>query len=128
MGDRSPPVEALAERFAELGYVDDAGFANAKAASLLRRGYGRRRIEQALYVAGIEEADGAQARELVETQAWDAALAFVRKRRIGPFAVEAQDPARRRKALAAMVRAGHSYELARTFIESAPGDVPERQE
>ncbi|MEO1168843.1 MAG: RecX family transcriptional regulator [Pseudomonadota bacterium] len=124
--DRDPPIEELAEKFAELGYVDDAAFASSKAASLLRRGYGGRRVEQALYVAGIEEADGQDAREQAAMQSWDAALAFVRKRRFGPFAGQALDPDRKRKALAAMLRAGHPYELARKFIDAAPGDVPER--
>ncbi|WP_299321269.1 RecX family transcriptional regulator [Parasphingopyxis sp.] len=125
--DRQPPVEDLAEKFAELGYVDDAAFAQSKAASLLRRGYGERRVEQALYVAGIEEVDGQEARTLAETQAWDAALAFVRKRRFGPFADATLDPDRKRKALAAMLRAGHPYALARKFIDADPGDIPEKE-
>lgn len=125
--ERQPPIEDLAEKFAELGYVDDAAFASAKAASLLRRGYGEKRVEQALYVAGIADEDAHDAREQAEAQAWEAALAFARKRRVGPFAREALDPDRKRKALAAMMRAGHPYELARKLIEAAPGDVPEHE-
>src|SRR5436190_1265675 len=48
IGAGAPPVEALVERFAGLGYVDDAAFAEAKAGSLLRRGYGENRVAQAL--------------------------------------------------------------------------------
>lgn len=125
--DRQPVIEELAEKFAELGYIDDATFANSRAASLGRRGYGERRLEQALYAAGIEESDGAEARRMAADQAWDSALAFVRKRRFGPFAPEPLDQDRRRKALAAMIRAGHPYELARKFIDKEPGDVPERE-
>jgi regulatory protein len=127
-GDREPAIGALAEKCTELGYIDDAAFAQARAASLGRRGYGARRVEQALYAAGIEEADGAGARALAERNGWDAALAFAQKRRIGPFAAKAPDPDRKRKALAAMVRAGHSYELARKFVDAEPGNVPEREE
>ncbi len=126
--DRQPAIAELAEKFAELGYIDDAAFANSRAASLGRRGYGERRVEQALYAAGIEENDGIEARSIAADQAWDSALAFVRKRRFGPYATEIFDPDRKRKALAAMIRAGHHYELARKFIDRAPGDVPERED
>ncbi|MGP1282414.1 MAG: regulatory protein RecX [Parasphingopyxis sp.] len=126
--DSAPAIAELAEKFSELGYIDDAAFANARAASLARRGYGERRVEQALYAAGIEEADVEAARELAGANAWDSALAFARKRRFGPFAAEMPDRDRRRKALAAMIRAGHPYELARKFIEAEPGIVPEREE
>ena len=60
-GAGPPPVERLVERFAELGYVDDRGFASARAASLLRRGYGERRVAEALRGAGIAEDDAAEA-------------------------------------------------------------------
>lgn len=126
--DKQPAVEELAEKFSELGYVDDAAYANSRAASLGRRGYGERRVEQALYAAGIEEADGEEARGIAADQAWDAALAFVRKRRFGPYATESFDRDRKRKATAAMIRAGHPYELARKFIDSEPGDIPERED
>lgn len=126
--DGQPAVEALAEKFSELGYVDDAAYANSRAASLGRRGYGERRVEQALYAAGIEEGDGAEARSIAAGQAWDAALAFVRKRRFGPYAPQPLDRDRKRKALAAMIRAGHPYALARKFIDREPDDVPERED
>ncbi|MBC2777218.1 regulatory protein RecX [Parasphingopyxis marina] len=127
-GEREPEIGALAEKCAELGYIDDAAFASARAVSLGRRGYGARRIDQALFAAGIDEADGAEARALAEDNGWDAALAFARKRRIGPFAAEPPDPDRKRKVMAAMLRAGHSYEIARKFIDSEPGNVPERED
>ena len=41
-------------RFVEAGYIDDAAWARMKAGSLLRRGYGERRVSQALHAAGIE--------------------------------------------------------------------------
>src|SRR3546814_8309244 len=47
-GGDAPPVEALVSRFAAKGYVDDAAWARMKAGSLLRRGYGARRVGEAL--------------------------------------------------------------------------------
>jgi regulatory protein len=55
-GSSPAPVERLAERLAGLGYVDDKAFASARAASLLRRGYGERRIGEALRAAGVDAA------------------------------------------------------------------------
>ena len=82
----APPIEPLVERMAGLGYVDDRAFAAAKAGALGRRGYGARRVGEALRAAGIAEEDGAEAREAAEAGAWDAALRFAERRKIGPFA------------------------------------------
>src|SRR5437879_5650505 len=61
-GPGAPPVEQLVARLASLGYVDDRAFAAAKTASLLRRGFGERRVQAALHAAGIGEEDAAAAR------------------------------------------------------------------
>lgn len=127
-GEGEPGVERLVERFCELGYVDDGAFASARADALSRRGYGLRRVDQALRAAGIEEADRAEAREGAEGQAWAAALRFAERRRIGPFAAEAADRPAREKALAAMMRAGHPLALARRMVDAAPGEVPDPEE
>jgi regulatory protein len=124
-GEGAPPLDALIERFAELGYVDDQAFASSRAASLGRRGYGARRVEMALTAAGITEEDGAAAREQAREQEWAAALRFAERRRIGPFAERLAEPAAREKALAAMLRAGHPLDLARRLVRAPPGEVPE---
>ena len=127
-GEGEPPVERLVERFAALGYVDDSAFAAARADALTRRGYGLRRVEDALRAAGIEEEDGADAREAAGAEAWWAALRFAERKRIGPYAEQAPERPGREKALAAMLRAGHPLELARRIIHAAPGEVPELEE
>jgi regulatory protein len=111
----------LAERFATQGYIDDAGYALAQARSLSSRGYGKRRLDQKLRTAGIEEEDGTAAREHSEQEALAAALRFAERRRIGPFAGAPPDLKDREKALAAMVRAGHSFGLARALVDLPPG-------
>ncbi|HEX6741752.1 MAG TPA: RecX family transcriptional regulator [Sphingomicrobium sp.] len=120
-GVRAPDVEAVAERLAELGYVDDAGYALAKSRSLSGRGYGKRRLGEALRVAGIDETDGAAAVALAEAEAVSAALRFAERRRLGPFAARTAEPRDAQKALAAMVRAGHDIALARAIVHMAPG-------
>lgn len=123
--DREAPIEQLAEAFAKQGYVDDAGYALARSRALLARGYGSARVRQSLRTAGVGEEDGAEALELANADAADAALRFARRRRIGPFADHAADRAMRDKAVAAMVRAGHGFALARAIVALEPGSDPD---
>jgi len=125
IGEDEPPVARLVERMAALGYVDDRAFAAARAAALSRRGYGARRIGAALRGAGIGEEDGAEAREIAAAAAWEAALRFAERRRIGPFAEAEVDRAAREKAFAAMLRAGHPMHIARRLVSARPGQVPQ---
>ena len=124
-GEGEPPLDALVERFARLGYVNDAAFATARAESLSRRGYGARRVDTALKVAGIEEADGASAREHARAEAWNSALRFAERKRIGPYAQDWSERPEREKKLAAMLRAGHPLALARKIVAARPGEIPE---
>lgn len=117
-----PPIAALVERLAGLGYVDDSAFAKARAATLTRRGLGLRRVSADLCAAGIGQDDSAEARALAEAEALASALHHARKRKIGPFATAALDRATREKALAAMLRAGHTLDLARKIVSAAPGE------
>jgi regulatory protein len=127
-GAGAPPLDALVERLAGLGYVDDRSFAAARGAALTRRGFGARRVGQALRAAGIEEEDGRDAREAADAGAWGAALRFAERRRIGPFAPAEADRPARDKAYAAMVRAGHPAGLARRIVSARPGCVPDADE
>ena len=124
-GDAEPPVEALADKFVRLGYVDDSAFALSKARSLTARGYGARRVQQALVVAGIDEEEGAEARNFAEEEAVDAALRFARRRSLGPYAARKPEPKERERALAAMIRAGHGFAIARAILDLGPGENPD---
>ena len=119
-GERPPEVEALVEKFARLNYVDDAAYALSKARSLGQRGYGERRVNVALRQAGVGEQDGAPAKEMATTGATAAAIRYAQRRKIGPFASEAPDPKGRTRALSAMIRAGHSFDLAMQLVDLPP--------
>ena len=125
LADGESRVAALIERFVAAGYVDDESYAKAKTGGLLRRGFGRRRINEALGAAGIDEA----LREAVmpgEGAQRQAALAFARKRRFGPFGADSagrgpgdrgpDHQARRQKQMAAMLRAGHAMDAVRFLL------------
>jgi regulatory protein len=120
-GETGPGIEGLVERFAETGLVDDVSFALAKSRSLSQRGYGSGRVRQALRAAGVEEPEAQAAQELAADEAVASALRFARRRHIGPFADSTPDRAGREKALAAMIRAGHSFGLAKAVIDMPPG-------
>jgi regulatory protein len=120
-GEAEPDLDALAGKLARLGYVDDRAYAVSKARSLTSRGYGERRVGQALTLAGIREDDGADARLLAQSEAVESALRFARRRSIGPFANARPDPRERERALSAMVRAGHRFGLARAIVDLEPG-------
>lgn len=114
-------VATIVERCAALGYIDDVAFATARGASLSRRGYGARRVAQDLRAAGIAADDAAPIEEAARDQALQAALAYAKRRRIGPFsAVAAVDVKSQQRCFAALLRAGHDPEIARRV---AYGDI-----
>lgn len=119
-GAGPPDIAPLVARLAELGYVDDAAFALSKARSLGARGYGERRVDMALRQAGVDEADGAPAKDAASEGAVAAAVRYAQRRRLGPFALGSLDPKGRERALAGMIRAGHGFDLARRLIDLAP--------
>lgn len=127
-GDAPADVDGLVERISDLGYVDDQAYALSKARSLSGRGYGERRVGQALAQAGIADEDAVDAKDFASAEAVEAALRFARRRRLGPFGEKVEDPKQRERNLAAMIRAGHSFHLARTILQLEPGVVPDRDE
>ena len=123
-GDGAAPVDAVVARMAELGYVDDRVFAEARGRGLTGRGFGARRVAADLGAAGI---DRDLAAEVASTgDALAAATAFARRRRFGPFGQSLGDPARdadrRRKQFAAMMRAGHDVAVTRRVLAGVADD------
>lgn len=116
-GEREPDIATLIARFVDLGYVDDGAYARSKGSSLLRRGYGPRRVSQALGEAGIDPALREETRAS-EASERAAALALARKRRFGPFGPGPLERERREKQIGAMLRAGHSLDSAREMIDA----------
>lgn len=111
-------VDELIQRYRSCGLLDDAAYAQAKAASLHRRGASARGIRGRLASKGIDaELIGGALEELVDGDP-AAALAFARRRRLGPFRPETQRAQFRDKDLAALGRAGFDYATARAVIDN----------
>lgn len=122
-GDDPPDLEALAARMVELGYIDDAAFAQARARGMERKGLGARRLSQDLASYGISKEISESVVETLDP--WAAALVFARRRRLGPFGPESQDPKKRERQFAAMLRAGHEPRLSRAILTAATSEEAE---
>ena len=126
-----PLVDEVVEQALAGGYVDDARYAQAKVATLRRRGGSRRAIaarlqtkglDQETIAAALEDIDGRAAADGVRNEVPDgdaersAATAYARRRRLGPF--RSRDRLERRdRDIAAMMRAGFDYALARRVVD-----------
>ena len=111
-------VPEIVARLREVGLVNDSAFAENRAKRMASSGRSRRAIAAHLAHKGV---DAATVRDAVPRDAGaelGAALAFARRRRIGPFAAADAAPegrdARRaaeQKALGAMARAGFDWNV-----------------
>lgn len=122
-GETRTDVADLVEQFAEIGYINDAQFAEARSRSFVRRGYGERRLNEDLRASGIGEGDAVPAKEHMAESKFTAAENFARKKRIGPFARDAATPEKRHKQLQAFLRAGHGFDIAKRFVNAEPGKM-----
>ncbi len=113
-GDSEPDPEAVAERLAALGYIDDAAFADARARGMARKGMGGGRVRQSLAAYGVAADDAAPA--LAGVDGFAAAIELARRKRLGPWGLPATDPKTRQRQLAAMARGGHDFRMARAIL------------
>lgn len=109
----------VARALVQSGVLDDAAFAGARARSLTRAGRSRRAVGAHLAAKGV-------AKDLVQAALPDpeselaAALAYARRRRLGPFRKQDADDATQRKELGAMARAGFPQAVARQALRMDP--------
>ena len=123
--DRPANIDALVSQFADLGYVNDVQFAEARSRSFVVRGYGRRRLDEDLRASGITGSDATDAAEYMRESSFVAAQNYARRKRIGPYAAEAAPPEKQHKQLQGFLRAGHAFEVAKRFVRAEPGTTVE---
>lgn len=112
-------IEATLLRMRELGFLDDARWAESRARTLRRRGASTAAVRSALRAKGV--AAGVVAETLAEEGGdpdLDAARTFARKSRLGPWRRAPVDAEGRRKELARLGRKGFSYEIARRVVDA----------
>ncbi len=121
-------VDGLVARYLASGLLDDRAYAEGRVRTMRRRGSSARLIRLKLRQKGV--ADDVVAGALAD-HAEDgtdpeaaAAAALARRRRLGPFRPPAERQEKREKDLAALARAGFSYDMARRVIEApSPEDL-----
>jgi regulatory protein len=116
----------VAAAMVQAGAVDDAAFAASRARRLARSGRSRRAIAAHLAGKGVDAGTAAAALPEGEEAELDAALAYCRRRRIGPFARAAEDAEARRRSLAALARGGFGHGVARRALEMDPAAAEDR--
>ncbi len=114
-------ARAVVARLVAAGAVDDRGFAEARATRLRRAGRSRRAVAAHLAARGVDAATRGTALPDDPEAELAAAVAFARRRRLGPFGT-GQEPAGPR-VLAAFARAGFAQEVARTALALAPEEA-----
>jgi len=134
--DGAALIEAMIGRFLGSGLLDDWAYARTRADSLHRRGNSARSIRGKLKQKGVDDdviAAALDARgedsEDGEDPELTAAVTLAKRRRLGPFSQEARraesptgtkkelSEETREKHLAALARAGFSYDVARRVID-----------
>ncbi|MER2268162.1 RecX family transcriptional regulator, partial [Methylobacterium oxalidis] len=130
--DFAPLVEETVARAVRAGLVDDARFTTARLATLRRRGASARGAAAKLAAKGVPRDTIAAAMEAEREAApegepevveAEAAAAYARRRRLGPYRRPDARAAHRDRDLAALARAGFPYDLARRTVDAeAPGD------
>ena len=117
-------IGELCERYLGSGVLDDARFARNLASQLNARGKSARAISQKLHARGVpsdvaSELMAARRQDLPEAEL-EAARAYVRRRRLGPFRSDEKREAFRHKDLASLARQGFSFDIARRAL--GPGE------
>jgi regulatory protein len=127
--------KTIAEVIAKLttqGYLEDGRYASARVESLVRQGRSRRWIEARLAADGVAPALIRTALEgLAETGAeaeLAAAIAFAKRRRLGPFRIQKRRDNENAKLqagreMAALARAGFDRRTARTVLEAPSAEA-----
>ncbi|WP_230532515.1 regulatory protein RecX [Microvirga roseola] len=110
-------IDEVVAKSLRSGLIDDTRYAQARIATLRRRGGSARAIQAKLSAKGVDRATIAEALEGEEGDEEQAARAFARRRRLGPFRPGERAP-HRDKDLAALARAGFRFDVARKIIDA----------
>ena len=112
-------VREVVRALVQSGVVNDEAFAGARARSLTRAGRSRVAVSAHLAAKGVPQEIAKAALPDPETEL-GAALAYARRRRLGPFRVADADEDTRRKELGALARAGFPQPIAQQALRMDP--------
>ena len=111
-------IAAIVNEIVERGFVDDRRLAEAKIASLQRKGKSKRAVQASLRAKGVGETMIDEVITASGGSDEDAAWVLAKKKKLGPYRDAAERRERRDKDMAVLGRAGFSFWLARSIVES----------
>ena len=113
-------IEAVVEKLQRAGALDDRAYAEGRVVSLRRQGESARGIAMKLGAKGVPRETVAAALELDEPENDDvaAAVAYARRRRLGPWRKPDEREERHDRDMAALARKGYRLDLCRRVIEA----------
>ena len=120
VGAARAAVRAVVAALVQAGAVDDRAFATARAVRLVRAGRSRRATSAHLTGKGVSAEVAAEA--LPEGDELGSALAYAKRRRIGPFRQQL-DPEMRLRDLGALARAGFPRDVAERALAMGAEDA-----
>ncbi len=109
---------AAVAKMREMGLLDDAAFAAAKAKGMAERGKSPAQIRRTLYALGIEAELADAAVEALDIDGAGAALAVLRKSYAGKLRAGERD-----KVMAALARRGFSHRDIKRAVEAAAQEL-----
>jgi len=114
-------INDLIGRYQSTGLLNDLTYAETRARSLMARGTATRVIRMKLQEKGVNADTIERALEALVDEHPEpelaAAIKLARRRRLGPYADPAKREDKKDRDLAAMARAGFSYDMARRVVE-----------
>ncbi len=118
-----PMVDALTERYVEVGLLNDEVFARSKTASLRRKGFGKQAIIAKLQPKGLSRDVIEKALSEIDAETenpeFEAALKYIKRKKLGIYRIKPiKDPIKdKQRELGSLARAGFSYEIAKKALD-----------
>ena len=112
-------ADEIIEECLKKNFVNDSRFAEFKIENYLNAGKSKRYIEQKLKQKGVEDKVIEDIFATTDYSEYDTALNFARKKKIACFRTDEESrSANRQKDLAALVRAGFDYDVAKEVLDT----------
>lgn len=134
-------IEKIVEELTQRGFLNDARFAEARVASLRRQGKSLRAIRHGLMRQGVPQQLAVEALESsgdvaatregaeeAEEREFESAMAYARRRRIGPFRRAGEREDEWQRDVARLARQGFSFQIARRVLGAPRSDANVKRE
>jgi len=118
-------IDEAVAKLERAGLLDDRAYAEMRVMSLRRQGESARSIQSKLAAKGVDRVTIGRALDQDDDENDDlaAAIAYARRRRLGPFRAEAERDERRERDLAALARKGFGLDTCRAVIDAPDEDA-----